>query len=100
MRKEYTVELLSTAEEEMAEAFEWYEEQQVGLSAKLLEEITHYLDLISSKPLHFPVRFNNNHVAVLKKFPYLIVYKIDELSQTIFVNAFFHSSRNPRKLNR
>jgi toxin ParE1/3/4 len=94
----YIIELLEPAELEITEACEWYEEQQPGLATKLLNEIDHYLGLIAQDPFLFVVRFDKKHrIAILKTFPYLIIFRINEKSNTVYVNSFFHTSRKPYK---
>lgn len=94
----YTVELLAEAEQDVSDACEWYEDKQNGLAARFLNELDHYLDLISTNPLQFEVRFSERYrVATLKVFPFLIVYRIDDQHSTIYVISVFHTSRNPSR---
>jgi toxin ParE1/3/4 len=95
----YTVKLFTEAEIEVAEACKWYEKQQQGLGKRYLEEVDHYLQLIGANPLQFPIRFSERfRFAVLKKFPYFIVFTIQEDLKLIYVNSVFHTSRNPQYL--
>ncbi len=92
----YTVKLLTEAEIEVSEACKWYENKQHGLGRSLLAEIDHYLNLIAKDPFQFPIRFSERYrFAVLKKFPYLIVFRMEEDKKLIYVNSVFHTSRNP-----
>jgi toxin ParE1/3/4 len=93
----YKVELLFGAEEELSDAYDWYEEQQVALGNKFYNEINHYLTLIENNPYHFPVKYVEElHSAALNKFPYLVIYWIDEINLTVFVVSIFHTSRDPK----
>jgi len=95
----YTVKLLTEAEIEITEACKWYEKKQRGLGKAFLNEIDHYLSLIAKEPLLFPIRFSEKYrFAVLKKFPYLIVFRIEDDKDLIYVNSVFHTSRNPINL--
>jgi len=44
--KVFEVELLAVAEEELADSFDWYEEQMPLLGNKFYNEINHYLNLL------------------------------------------------------
>jgi toxin ParE1/3/4 len=91
----YTVKLFTEAEIEIAEACKWYENEQNGLGKKFLKEINHYLNLIGENPFQFPIRFSERYrFAVLKKFPYFIVFTIQDDLKLIYVNSVFHTSRN------
>ena len=93
----FELELFKTAEDELAEAYAWYEEQKPGLGKKLYKEVNHYFELIIKNPHLFPVRYKEEiRITALKKFPYLIIYWIDESKQTVFVISVFHTSRNPK----
>jgi toxin ParE1/3/4 len=95
----YTVKLLTEAEIELSDACKWYEEQQRGLAKKFLNEVNHYLDLIAENPLQFTIKFSDRYrFAVLKVFPYFIVYRIEENKELVYVISVFHTSRNPVNL--
>jgi len=94
----YTVKLLTEAELELTDACKWYEKQQTGLAKKFLSEVKHYLKLISKNPMQFDIKFSKRYrFAVLKVFPYLISYRIEEETKRVYVISIFHTSRNPDK---
>ena len=93
-----SIQLQERAEQEITDAYTWYESQQPGLGERFLNQIDNYLDLIASNPYQYPSRFGNElHVAPVKTFPYLIVYWVDKAQQIIFVTSIFHTSRKPKK---
>jgi len=78
------VELLSQAEDELSDAYDWYEEQQIALGNKFYNEINHYLNLIEHNPYQFPVRYTEElRSASLNKFPFLILYLFFILAETL-----------------
>lgn len=92
----YIVKLFTEAEIDIAETCKWYENKRNGLGNEFLTEVNHYLGLIAQNPLHFAIRFSYRHrFAILKKFPYFIVFRIDEEKDFIYVTSVFHTSRNP-----
>lgn len=93
----FEIELLFQAENELSEAYDWYEEQQSGLGNRLFDEINHYLTLVETNPFQFPIRYAQDlRTAALKIFPYLIIYWIDEHQQKAFITSIFHTSRKPQ----
>lgn len=93
----FEIELLFQAENELSEAYDWYEEQQTGLGNRLIDEISHYLTVVGTNPFQFPARYAQDlRTAALKIFPYLIIYWIDEHRHKVFVTSIFHTSRKPR----
>lgn len=81
---------------EMAkEAYEWYNEQQVGLGDLFLDELESYYDKLEELPLVYSKIKRNFRQAVLYKFPYVIVFEI--IKKEVIVYSIFHTSRNPSK---
>ena len=94
----FTIEILQTATFDLEDAYEWYEQQSEGLGDKFIREVDHYLLIIKNNPYQFSIQFSGQYrFANLIKFPYRLVYSIDEPLQCVYVNAVFHTSRNPEK---
>lgn len=47
----FNVELLAEAEDELDEAFGWYEKQQFGLGDRFYKEVDHHLSLLEKRPV-------------------------------------------------
>lgn len=93
----FNVDLVAEAEDELSEAYDWYEQQLPGLGNKFYKEVNHYLTLLEHDPFQFPVRYVEQLRAVpLNKFPFLIIYWIDQITNMIFVVSIFHTSRDPK----
>jgi plasmid stabilization system protein ParE len=82
---------------EFVEAFVWYEEQQEGLGELFNVTIESKLRKICNNPLHYKISHKKFHEALVDRFPFLIVYFVDEKNKIIVVTAIFHTSRNPKK---
>lgn len=93
----YSLIFKDEALKEFAEAFAWYEEQQNGLGLSFRKKTYQKLENICNNPLHYKRSYNQFHEAIVDKFPFVIVYLIDERLQSITVFAVFHTSRNPKK---
>ncbi len=85
-------------EREITEASTWNEEQQPGLGTRFIDYVDQSLNRIASHPYQYPARYEQElHVAPLKTFPYLVIYWVDEVQNTVFVTSVFHTSRKPKK---
>ncbi|MBF9251942.1 type II toxin-antitoxin system RelE/ParE family toxin [Pontibacter sp. 172403-2] len=94
----FSIHLLERAEQEVTDAYTWYEARQPGLGERFLDMVDDYLVMIGSNPYQYPSRYNNElHVAPMKIFPYLVVYWVDEGQEIVFVASLFHTSRKPGK---
>lgn len=89
----YKIILLEGALAELAESSAYYNQQRTNLGEEFEEEVFQLLEVIGRNPLLFPIRFECFHEAVLKRFPFVIVYEV--LASEIVVSAVFHTNRNP-----
>ncbi len=89
--------LLEGATKEFADAANWYEEKSEGLGEKFIDTIQRKLKLIQQFPERYPRRKKNFREAVVKTFPYIIVYTFYKSDGVIVVNTIFHAKRNPLK---
>jgi plasmid stabilization system protein ParE len=90
----YSVDFLHAAETEIADAIDWYEEQEAGLGSEFRVSVETVVAAIEESPLAFPVIYGSAVRRVLtRKFPYSVIYTV--VGNTVLVIAVFHSSRNP-----
>ena len=76
------------------DAYDWYELQKDGLGELFLKELDENYDKLQSFPAAYGKREGNYRHINLKKFPYVVVFKI--IKTTVLVYAVFHTSRNPK----
>lgn len=62
----YTITFLPTAEQDIIEAHEWYEEKSRGLGERFQSELRERINIIKQYPDRFPVR---NKFYPVNKFP-------------------------------
>jgi toxin ParE1/3/4 len=85
--------LLPEAKAEFDAATDWYEAQRAGLGVDFVARIREVFRRISSNPrLHAKV-FQDIRKAVVKKFPYVVLYHEDQ--DEVIVVSVFHCSRDP-----
>lgn len=94
----YSLEIKEEAAVEISDVYIWYEERKVGLGSEFLNSLEDSLSKIVRKPLLYPVSSKEERVAFMDRFPYKIVYGIEENSVVIY--PVFHTSRNPKNLYR
>jgi len=83
------------AQEDIREAVDWYERQSPGLGADFLRCLDACLSLISRHPEIFPEVYRKSRMALLRRFPYLVIYR--PTPEFISVVAVVHGSRHPRR---
>jgi plasmid stabilization system protein ParE len=82
------------AEADLAEAYEWYEEQAAGLGAQFLDEVEPVYERLEQFPAAFPEVYRHARRALVRRFPYAVFYRLqDEIAHVI---ACTHVRRHPR----
>ena len=82
------------AENDIADAAKWYEEQRLGLSLEFRSALDEAFSAIEKNPkLHAPIHRTLRR-ALVRRFPYGVFY-VERAHNTVVV-AVLHTSRNPR----
>lgn len=63
----------------------------------LITEVPNRIETICNNPLKYRNRYKIFRETSLKKYPYYIVYFVDEITNTVIITSFYHHKRNPRK---
>ena len=87
------IRFLTLAQQEIDESVRWYNEQ-AGLGRDFLDELDRAVRLIKSHPLAATEIEPEIRRCLLHRFPYALIYGIDE--ETIVVIAVAHLHRKPR----
>ncbi len=88
--------LTSSAKADVTEAFVWYEGEQAGLGESFRRTLEALLSMITRQPAGHPAITSRFRRAVLRRYPYIVVYEFDDASVT--VHAVFHTSLRPSTL--
>jgi plasmid stabilization system protein ParE len=96
-RSGFSIVISSKAQKGIAVSWEWYEDRFQGLGDRFLKEVTDKIKIIENSPDRYPTRFKNYKEAVLKTFPFLIIYRVNSKKKLVRIVSVFHTSRDPRK---
>ncbi len=86
--------LRRAAELDLAGIEDWYEAQQTGLGAEFREAVDELFQHIGDNPLACPERYRANRRAIVRRFPYVVWYRLREGDAIIL--ACVHGRRDPR----
>jgi hypothetical protein len=78
---------------ELADAFDFYEIQLSGLGKEFIIEVEETVQLITKFPELWSENSNHTRKAVLKRFPFNIIYSI--YLDSIYIIAVAHQNRKP-----
>ena len=85
--------LISPAREEAAEAAEFYDSSEPGLGLEFFEQLDSLIQRLRDFPLSGTPVSTRLRASHLKKFPYSVIYYLDE--EVLVVIAVAHQSRRP-----
>ena len=91
----FEVVLQREAQIDLDEIFLWYEEQKVGLGFEFLKEFENAINKVSHNPHYASYIEADARVTSLKKFPYQVIYRTDEIKWQVRIIAIIHLRRNP-----
>lgn len=90
----YTLHIQEEAQDDIQTAYNWYEEQLPDLGESFLDDLYSTLEKIAIHPEYFSFVFDDFRDASLKKFPYLVVFKIE--ATKVYINSVRHTKRKPK----
>ena len=93
----YQITYRDIAAEEYVDAIKWYEAKSTIAAKGFIGAIDDKLDSISSDPRKYKNLFRNYHEVSTSKYPYSIVYFIEEQLQRVVIVAIYHHKRSPKK---
>ena len=83
------------AEEDIANAYNWYEGRRVGLGEDFLSCLDACVNGICREPQLYPTIHEDYRRALVRRFPYAVFY--EHLEGLVQIYSVFHTSRNPDK---
>jgi hypothetical protein len=90
----YKVVIEAEAQYELQDAAEWYDVRSRGLGGKFTNAFLSVIDYLETHPAAFAKIAGEYHQLTMKRFPYVVIYKI--IGSEVRINSVFHTSRNPK----
>jgi plasmid stabilization system protein ParE len=88
-----------TALAEYKEAISWYLERSEIAADNFVKVIKEKIVTICDNPLRYRNAYKKLREVSLKKYPYSIVYFVDEVKQLIIISGVYHHKRDlPQKI--
>jgi plasmid stabilization system protein ParE len=96
MNTVYELEITAFAYNDIIEAFSYYQKISPDLGTKFYEDIIARLQCLETIPTSFRFYKESFRRIILKKFPYLVIYKIAE--SKVIIYAVVYAGRDPQKI--
>lgn len=89
----YSLIIRPEAEDDLKEAYSWYEDKRQGLGHDFLLQVDAGLNFIARYPDIHPIEYKGTRKHLLKRFPYKIIYLVE--NNRIVILAVIHGRRSP-----
>src|SRR5580658_7091607 len=89
--------LLPEAEQDVAQSYAWYEEQEPGLGEEFLRCVDACILSIRRNPKLHVIAHETYRRALVRRFPYTIFYEYEERRKRIVIYSVFHCAQDPEK---
>lgn len=81
---------------DIANAFQWYENQSVGLGDRFVENYWAAVDILRKSPLGFQIYRAPYRKVSINRFPYGVFYYVE--NEQVMITGVFHSARDPNNI--
>jgi plasmid stabilization system protein ParE len=95
MRK-YKVKVSPTALLDIQEITDWYNNQQTGVGKRFQKASIKSINALNKDPQIYAIRYKEFRCVLIKKFPYMVHFYINDENNTVEVLAVISTDRNPR----
>jgi plasmid stabilization system protein ParE len=93
--KLYKIQIDTDALEDIQNATDWYNLASKGLGTRFQKQVKIQINTLSQYPLAYGIRYSSVRGMLIKKFPFLVHFTVDETKRIVKIFAVFHTSRNP-----
>jgi plasmid stabilization system protein ParE len=87
--------IAAEAEQDIGEAYSWYESQRIGLGEEFLSCVDACLHTVCRIPELHAVIYESYRRGLVRRFPYAVYYEYSADRVTVY--GIFHTSRDPEK---
>ena len=81
---------------DIQDAIDYYDSKHNGLGTYFFQVIEEHI-LTLTKSTFFQIRYKDYHGFPIQKFPFILLYYIDEKLKIIYIMSVFNTSLNPIK---
>lgn len=91
----YKIKIDSDAILDILEATDWYNKQSPGLGSRFQKQVKQQINSLKLNAGSFSIQYKDVRCMIIKKFPFLVHFTIENSTTTVNVFAIIHTSRNP-----
>ncbi|MFN8256552.1 MAG: type II toxin-antitoxin system RelE/ParE family toxin [Bacteroidales bacterium] len=81
---------------DIQEITDWYNDKKDGLGIKFQETTIKQIDSLKKNPEIYAIRYNEIRCMLVKKFPYMVHFYINDEKSIVEILAVISTDRNPK----
>ena len=82
---------------DLQEGVDYYRAKSPGLGNRFYRVAKGQIRSLKKDAFFYQVKYDDTRCLKVPSFPYLIHYRIDEVNNTVFIDAVIHTSRSPKR---
>jgi len=94
--KKYKIKIDPEALADIQEITDWYNEAQAGLGKRFQKTAIRHINSLNKEPQIYAIRYKEIRCVLIKKFPYMAHFYINDQNNTVEVLAVISTGRNPK----
>jgi plasmid stabilization system protein ParE len=95
----YKLKINEEALQDIQEITDWYNAQVGGLGSRFQKQAKSQINSLKNNPDIYVNRYDDVHCMLIKKFPFLVHFTINDNAFIVEIFAVIHTSRNPKIWN-
>ena len=94
--KKYKVKIEPEGLADIQEITDWYNEAQAGLGTRFQKTVIRHINSLSKDPHIYAIRYKEIRCVIIKKFPHMAHFYINDENSTVEVLAVICTGRDPK----
>jgi len=96
MKKKFNLSLDPRAHQDIQDGIDYYDGKRDGLGEQFFDAVDNTMKTIKMNPLSFQVRYDQVRCIMVKGFPYMVHYSVDETNASVYAHAIINTSKDPK----
>lgn len=93
----YEISFLRRAAAQYAKALAYYQELSIPAAIGFINDVDKRTDMIQADPSRYRSLHKDFFEVSLIKYPYMLIYRIDEINKIIFISSVHHHKQNQKR---
>ena len=93
----YSISYQQRAVNDYEQAVSWYKKRSKLASENFETSVDNRLEFLRADPARYKKRYKVFYEVAIKKYPFSILYIINEAERQVVISSIYHHRRNPKK---